>query len=193
MFVGTRYFKPIEEKNSRIKWEQADANTALKLSLAINKYSHGIVSAKVSRIVVFFPGVILLMLLGGFLYFLGNNYSQLVAAEIVFYILYALAIVFFARHFLVSYIKFRPYLYPERQPCIWIFYAKCSDIRASGIGSDEHYYAHFQKGGGHISISITGWEYKMNPTGKEYIFYKFNDRTGNRWAAIPADKLSGFQ
>ena len=52
------------------------------------------------------------------------------------------------------------------------------------------YYANFQKGGGHICIRLAWYEYDANPTGKEYIFYKFNDRTGNRWTAIASDKLS---
>ena len=191
--MGTRYFSPVEEKDSRIKWERADANTAPKLALAINKYAHGIVSAKVARIIVFLPGVILLVLLGGYLILLRNNYVRLVSdIEGVFYILFALLIVFFSIFLLVRYIKFRPYLYPERQPCIWMFRTKCYEVSTMGIGSDKRYCAHFQKGGGHISIRLTYSEYKMNPTGNEYIFYKFSNQTGTRWSAIPADKLDEF-
>lgn len=188
--MGTRHFYPVEEKNSRIQWEKADPDTAQKLVSAINKNSHGIVSAKIARVVVFFPGVILLVLLAGYLNLIKNNYARLVFdIELFFYILYGALIVFFSVFMLRRYIKFRPYLYPEKQPDIWIFRAKCGDISRSGMRSDETYYANFQKGGGHICIRIQWFEYKANPTGKEYIFYKFNDHTGNRWAAIAADRL----
>lgn len=145
MFVGTRYFSPVEEKDSRIQWEQADVKTARKLALAVNKYAHGIASSKVGRIIVFLPGVILFVILIGYLYLLKSNYARLVFdVEGVFYILFALSIVFFAIFLLGQYIRFRHYLYPERQPCIWIFYAKCYEVSTMGVGSDERYYAHFQ-------------------------------------------------
>ena len=86
------------------------------------------------------------------------------------------------------YRRFRPYLYPQRQPAIYIFRTKCAGVRTSGMRHDSH-YAVFQKNGSHICIPLQWFEYETNPTGKEYIFYKFNDCTGNRWAAIPIDKL----
>ena len=95
--MGTRYFSPVEEKSSRIKWEQADVSTAEKLAVVIHKYSYGLVTARVARIVVFLPGVFLLALLVGFLYLFKNNYSRIVnSVEIVFYMFYLLSIVFFA-------------------------------------------------------------------------------------------------
>lgn len=99
----------------------------------------------------------------------------------------------FAIFFIVQYTKFRPYLYPERQSAIWIFYAKCYEILTMGIGSDIKYYAHFQKGGDHISIRLTYSEYKNYPTGSEYIFYKFTDKTGTHWRTIPVCKLNEFE
>ena len=188
--MGTRHFYPTEQKHSRIKWEIADAETARSLAAAIQKYSYGLVNAKVARVVVFTPGVLLLVILVGFLSLLIRNYSRIVGSiEIYFYIFYLVAIVFFAVFLLVRYIKFRPYLYPERQPCIRIFRAKCASLSTRGMRRND-YYANFQKGGGHICIRIEWHEYDANPTGKEYIFYKFNDRTGNRWTAIASDKLS---
>ena len=119
--VGTRHFYPVEEKNSRIKWEKADPDTAQKLVSAINKNSHGVVSVKIARVVVFFPGIILLVLLAGYLNLLKNNYARLVLdIELFFYILYGALMVFFSVFMLRRYIKFRPYLYPEKQPDIWI-------------------------------------------------------------------------
>lgn len=189
--MGTRHFSRVEEADSRIKWEQADADVARKLAAAINKKSLGLASAKVARVVVFLPGIILLELWAGFTYLLISNFLRIVGTvEIIFYIIGGAALVFSSIFLLTRYIKFRPYLYPERQPDIWTFRAKCSGIRTSGQGSDKLYYADFQKGGVHICIRLQAFEYKANPTGKEYIFFKFNNRTGNRWTAIPADRLT---
>ena len=191
--MGTRYFSATEKEDSRIKWEKADSVTAGKLALAINKYSSGLVTAKVARILVFFPAVIWLILLVLYITLLAEHILQSgISSELVFYLVFGAAIVFLGILLLTRYIRFRPYLYPEKQPDIWIFRAKCSDAGTHGMGSDMSYHAYFQKGGGHIAIRITGYEYKLNPTGKEYLFFKFNDRTGNRWAAIPAEKLDEF-
>lgn len=188
--MGTRYFKPVEEANSNIKWEQADADTARKLATIINKNIHGLISAKVARIVMFILGAILLVLWIGFLHLLMNNFLRIVSSiEIIFYVIFGASIAFFSIFALTRYIKVKPYLYPDKQPCIWVFHAKCTGIRVSGPRSDKLYYADFQKGGGHICIRLQPFEYKANPTGKEYIFFKFNNRTGNRWAAIPAEQL----
>lgn len=142
-----------------------------------------------------FPVAILMVLLVGFLILFIQNFSRIVGTiEIYFYAFYALAIVFFFVFLFVRYVKMRPYLYPEKQPGIWIFYAKCSDINVimRNTSTTQRYYAYFQKGGIHISIPIQWFEHEANPRGKKYIFYKFNDCTGNRWAAMAADKLDGL-
>lgn len=188
--MGTRHFSPVEEKNSRIRWEVADADIAPRLAAAINKNSHGLINAKAARVIVFIPGLILLAITAGFVRLFVRNFERLFqGVEIYIYLFFALAIVFFGVFLLRRYIKFRPYLYPERQQTIWIFRAKCSDTHISGMTSDQSYYANFQKGGGHICIRLQWSEYQANPVGEEYIFFKFNDRTGNRWAAIAAKKL----
>ncbi|MFV0400584.1 MAG: hypothetical protein ACK5LX_08195 [Oscillospiraceae bacterium] len=184
--MGTRYFSAVEKKDSRIKWATADALTAQKLAAAINKTSHGLVTAKAARIVVFFPAVLLLSFLVGYIILVQGSPTPL-----AFSILFILAVLFFSAHFLIGYIKFRPYLYPERQPGIWIFRAKCSDIATRGA-HNEYHYAFFDKGGGHIQIKISRRVYDSNPVGKVYIFYKFNDRPGNRWAAIAAEELDKY-
>ena len=186
-FMGTRRFSKVEEKNSRIKWAKADPITKQKLSVAINKYSHGLVSARVARVLVFIPSIVLLVLLIIFLSKVKNSNTPLVV-----FIIFFVTLTFFTIFFLIESIKFRPYLYPERQHDIWIFRARCEGRSTFGQGSDEVYFATFQKGGGHISIRISGYEYDSNPIGTEYIFYKFNDRCGNQWAAIEETKLDKF-
>lgn len=192
--MGTRHFYPVEQKDSRIKWELADAETSRKLILALGKNTYGLRGLGV-RLVIFFPVAILMALLVGFVYMLIQNFQRIAGTvESVFYALYAAAIAFFSVFLLIQYIKMRPYLYPERQPGIWIFRAKCSDINLimRGTSDTQRYYAYFQKGGGHISIPIQWSEHQANPRGKEYVFYKFNDRTGNRWAAIAAHELDSL-
>ncbi|MFV0393076.1 MAG: hypothetical protein ACK5LC_01565 [Coprobacillaceae bacterium] len=83
--MGTRYFNKVEGKNSRIKWEQADLITKQKLVKAINKYSHGIAQAKVARVLIFVPAVILFVLFIGFLYIINKNVVQSIYT-IIFYI-----------------------------------------------------------------------------------------------------------
>jgi len=219
-FMRMRHFGEVEEKNSRIKWEKADPVTKQKLSAAINKYSFDSVPIKVVRVLVFTPGLFILVPLIIFLSQIKNSDTPLVVSIIVY-----ASLAFFAIVFLNIYIKFRPYLYPERQPDIWIFQAKCDGREAWGRndgpaeremyerqpdiwifqakcdgryacvgrnGEDferEVYFANFQKAGGRMRIKISEHEYESNPIGEKYIFYKFNDRCGNRWAAIEKTKL----
>ena len=188
-FMRMRHFGEVEEKNSRIKWEKADPVTKQKLSAAINKYSFDSVPIKVVRVLVFTPGLFILVPLIIFLSQIKNSDTPLVVSIIVY-----ASLAFFAIVFLNIYIKFRPYLYPERQPDIWIFQAKC-DGRYACVGRNgedferEVYFANFQKAGGRMRIKISEHEYESNPIGEKYIFYKFNDRCGNRWAAIEKTKL----
>ena len=187
--VGTRHFYPVEKKDSRIKWERADVDTAKKLASAIHKNSYGTAMIMVARIVVLFPFAILLTILVMFLGLLKINYARIVNdTEIVVYIFYAACILFFLVFLVIRYMKMRPYLYPARQKRMWIFRTKCASTSVSGMRRND-YYANFQRGGDHICIQIQWPEYQANPKGKEYIFYKFNDRVGNRWAAIAADRL----
>ena len=188
-FMRMRHLGEVEEKNSRIKWEKADPVTKQKLSAAINKYSFDSVPIKVVRVLVFTPSLFILVPLIIFLSQIKNSDTPLVVSIIVY-----ASLAFFAIVFLNIYIKFRPYLYPERQPDIWIFQAKC-DGRYACVGRNgedferEVYFANFQKAGGRMRIKISEHEYESNPIGKKYIFYKFNDRCGNRWAAIEKTKL----
>ena len=180
--MGTRHFSSVEERGSRIKWIKADPDMARKLAAAI-KNDAGPIPMFIGRINVFAPLVILIGLLTAFFYMTKETPAPLffsipfVSAGCVFFVL-----------FLWRGIKLLPYFYPEKQADIWIFRAKCGEVYSSGIGSDERYYATFQKGGGHISLDL-GWCNEPELVGKEFIFYKFNDKCGNRWTAIRADAV----
>lgn len=182
--MGTRRFHSVEQKDSRIKWERADAETTRKIILALKKNRYGLWV----RLLTGFPFVIFLALLLGFLVKIFRNPDLIDTASMIFSA-FCFTIIFVV--YLVRYIKLRPYLYLERQSGIWIFRAKCADINIilRNSGRERRYYAYFQKGGIHISIPIRQSVHKANPKGEEYIFYKFNNRTGNRWAALAAHEL----
>lgn len=193
--MGTRIFNRGEQPDSRIKWEVADSITTKKLCEAIRKKNYG----KIGRVIVYLPFVFLVTIFCMFLFVLVSNFIQLQnegsQSEWIFVICFATVsllgfLVFFI--FLVrNYRKTIPYLYPEKQKNIWIFSATCSDVTPYYVSGDtEHYSAYFQKGGIFIAIRITGYECKNKiPVGKEYLFYKFNDNTGNQWAAISKETL----
>ena len=188
--MGTRYFSRVEEKGSRIKWEKADPVICEKLRTAIRHDVSGF-----ERSTVFIPVVIPIGLVAIFLFA-----AVKMDPPIWFSVPYISAGVLFFLFLLMNRMKALPYLYPEKQQSIWIFRAKCSNVTAfhmsrnsfDGSFSEEidrflQNHACFQRGGVHISIPLRDRE--SSPVGKEYIFYKFNVRCGNRWAAVRADKL----
>ncbi len=181
--MGRRMFTHTETEDSRIQWTKADAITARKLAHAIRNNA-GLTPRGFGRILLFLPVLAPIAILMIFWKIVQVNPPPLWLTVIVL----SAGTLMFAG-ILTACIRYLPYVYPEKQSDIWIFRAVCSDIFASGPSSDALCFAAFQQGGGHIRIEITYREYKANPTGKEYIFYKFNERRNNRWAAIAADKL----
>lgn len=191
--MGTRNFSQVEEQDSRIKWKKADPATAQKLAAAIPAYNGREALVKTpAKLVVYLSTAILLVLLAVVLITAKDSDRPLVIL-----IPGVASILFVAVFLLARYRKAKSYLSPEKQAGIWIFRAKCSDMPDFGaFDRDRRYYPiHFQKGGAHICIYITAWEYKqykagkMAFIGKEFVFYKFNDKTGNPWKAVPAELL----
>jgi|GEM_PF-1659267 len=188
--MGTRYFSRVEAKDSRIKWEKADAATCDKLLAVIRNDVSGF-----ARCTVFAPIFVPIGLLALFLFA-----AVRVTPPLVFSVSYVCGGVAFFLLLLVNRIRELPYLYPEKQRNIWIFRAKCADItafsRARQYSSDGSFtesfdrflqnHACFQKGGMHIAIPLPEGECGSDLVGKEYVFYKFNERRGNRWVAVPA-------
>lgn len=179
--MGTRHFYATERKDSRIKWDKADPDMAQRLLDAINRQLKPTVVVRFFAIIPF-SGVAM-FLAYYFLILLKEN------PPLLFSFVYLAICGAFLVFLFLAFIK--PFLFPIKRRDIWTFHAKCTDVSFYNPSRD-HYFAYFQKGGGHISLKITADECKKRlPVGKEYIFYKFNNRTGNRWCAIPADTLDG--
>ena len=178
--MGTRHFSSVEGKDSRIKWEKADPDMAKKITAAI-KNDVGRIKLGIGSAAVFVPVVILVGLMTAFFFMTRETPAPLFFS--VPFVSGGCALFVIA---LWRCIKLLPYFYPEKQTDVWAFQAKCGEVCSSGIGSDERYYATFQKGGGHISLDL-GWCNEPELVGKEFIFYKFNERCGNRWAAVRAE------
>lgn len=186
--MGTRRFYSIEEENSRIKWEKADKATAKKLRSAIkNPQIYKLKSTRgIGPSIIFLIFPILLLLF----------YLFLIAESQPFYmhIVVVCAVSFFFFTYLITrYLKTppRPRFNLENYD-IWIKRAKCTDIFTSGIGSDEQYFAAFNIGRVHVSLRLYRFQYKANPVGEEYIFFKFNNKHGNPWQAVSTNDIENF-
>lgn len=175
----------IEKKGSPVKWDKADPSTAKKIAAAIKSKS----ATRFCEILLFTSTVFLLYVVVGCVI----EASKVSFPEsLVLYLLGVFLPCLILCLLKYKYSKERPYLYPERQAVIWIYRTTCCGRKLSGGRYTSHslgYYAYFNSKGGQIHIPISQEVYDSNPVGKKYIFYKFNNRTGNRWAAIPEEKL----
>lgn len=183
-----RIFKDGKEENNNIEWEKADDITTAKLTIAIKKYN-GFPPATIANTMFLIPTVFLLCVL------VATAVEALkipVSESFPLYIIGVFLPGLILSALFINYVKIKPYLYPEKQSTIWIYRTKCfrretSDRRYTV--SPSGYFALFNSKGGQIHIAISQNEYDSNPVGKQYIFYKFNDRIGNPWKVIAADKL----
>jgi hypothetical protein len=179
--MGTRHFTHVEPKDSRIKWTKADPDMVRKIAAAMERNA-GIVPLSTGRKII----IPILFLPLTMLYFF-HMVTKNTEAPLWFSVPYIAAAILFFALFIGRYVKNIPYMYPEKRSDIWIFQAKCQEI--STDYDRDHFFASFNKGGGFIQIRISHQEYDLNPVGKTYIFYKFNDKFGNPWNAILEEKM----
>lgn len=179
--------KNIEPKNSTINWSKADPITKKRLTDVLVKKN------KVARIV---GNLFFFLVIGAILFVIGYCIDLAIKNQdiIVFYLIIILFGCILLGVCIYGYIKGRPYMYPEKQSEIWIFRTKCSRIGESSRytlrdETNHGYFAFFNSKAGQICMLIPYAEYISNPVSKEYIFYKFNNRTGNRWTNIAAEKV----
>ena len=170
-----------EKDDSQIKWEKADPTTAEKLRAVSRRQSmHGGVWGWV---IISLFGIISVRL---FLFLFFE-----LKAPLYFAVPVMTVSLIFIGIFLFSVLMQNPGLHRKMYPNVWIFHSKCGSIinyipsqRSIGTGMGV-----FHKGGQKIYLDVSGDGYKSDPVGKDYIFYKFNERRGNAWQAVQADKL----
>lgn len=178
--MATRHFSRREEKDSRIKWEKVDSTMVPILLSAINQKSKPSIIGMVFAIIPF--SFVAMFIAFYFLILKKENPSLLFS---LFYLIVCVILLI-----IFSLVFIKPFLFPIKKQDIWIFHAKCTDVTFYRP-NNNHYFAFFQQGGDHISIRITAHECKNKlPVGKEYIFYKFNNKRGNLWKAITAEMVN---
>lgn len=179
--------KNIEPAHSQIEWGRPDLTTEKALISKLynkNKKSRVLVNIVMVLITIFLVFTIVYCLfqvskdIGSIFFYMFG----IVPASIILGALW------------YQYMKGRPYMYPEKQTEIFIFRSKCFQIGTSSrtttsSKTNRGYYAFFNSKAGKISMLIPYKEYVSNPVGKEYIFYKFNNKTGNKWMNIVSDDL----
>jgi len=169
----------IEPKTSRIQWEKADP--ALWQQAVTHLYQNsGIFPLRIARIVILLPMCVPFLLAALCLYVANTSDAPVPPWVLALYLSCCLAGFI---GLLYAHLRRLPYMYPEKYPDVWFFRTKCHARRTSGA-HDNYYFADFHKAGCSIHIEITHQNYKDNPVGKTFVFFKFNDRTGNLWAAF---------
>jgi len=166
-----------EGKDSRIVWEKADADMREKILAAIREstaLSHG-----VGRLI--FAGAFMfpLSMLIFFVVELSKDTPVSFAVIFVGGLLVILGLMVWG--ILEQIPTFQRKVHPE----IWYFYSKCVIVRKS---QNRDQIGEFHKGGRKIYLRLWHDQRAESPVGKDYIFYKVNDRRGNRWQAVPAEK-----
>jgi len=179
-YMFKRHPLNFEGKNSRIEWEKADTVFAEKLRAAIRRDSA--FGTLFGRIVV---GAMVLFPLLFVVFFLVELRKS---APFYFAIPFLSVPGFFIGIFLFGALMQVPFLHRKVYPNIWIFHSKCVQYTRTNSprGVDT---AAFHKSGQKIYVALHGEGYKFDPVGKDYIFYKFNDRRGNRWQVVQAAKV----
>ena len=174
----------IEPKTSRIQWEKADPALRQQVVTFLH-HSSGILPLRIARIIILLPGCVPFLLAALCLY-IANTSREPIPPWIVGIYLTCCAAGFLG--LLYKYLRHVPYMYPEKQPDVWFFRAKCHARHiTSRHGSDhygDYYFADFHKAGIPIHVETTHQNYQDNPAGKTFVFFKFNDRTGNPWSAF---------
>ena len=170
-----------EPKDSRIVWEKADPGTAERLRAAIRRSSA--FGHPLGRILTL-PLLLFPLFFLAF-YFLGLKDE----APLAFSVVFITVPLIFIGVFIYGYLEQVPSLHQRQHPEIWTFGAKCVTIRNYAPSHRDECIAEFHKGGKKIYLRLYGDEYKFEPVGKEYIFYKFNEQRGNRWRAVRAELL----
>jgi len=183
-----RFRNPInyEPKDSRIEWEKLDSDTTRRLLAAIRK--DNALGTPIGRIIVtaifFFPISMLVFLIREFS---STNTPFLLTIPFLAPLIIIITI------FIIGYLQQIPWIHEKIHPNIWVFHSKCNTIRNYNPSHHNNCIAEFHKRGKKIYLHLLGDEYKSDPVGKDYIFYKFNNRTGNYWKAIQARKLDDIK
>ena len=160
--MGVRHFKPREEKDSRIKWEKADALTAKKLAIALKKEQNPI-GLFIFAAMGLFGFCFLWVLIGALVLMFMRGEGHVFYAFILGYAIFLVGFMIFRGA------EYRPYLNPAKQKDVWIFYATCQDAPNYGMRRPSD-MATFNKGGRHIAITIPHDEFLQKPAGKTYVF-----------------------
>lgn len=165
-----------EEKDSNIEWEKLNSQMVPKLLMVINK------KLKPEPVEIVFGFFILFFVLN-FIAF----YIMLIITEKppVYFSFLFLGICFsFIVILFLAFVK--PFIFPIKKSDIWIFRSKCTSVSIYHSGTNSRPYAYFNIGKEkNIMIKIKRIEsIKKEPVGKEYIFYKFNDRKKSPWRAV---------
>ena len=166
-----------EGKGSRIVWEKADAAMTESILAAIRESTA--LSNALGRFI--FAGVFMFPLSMLIFFFVELSKDAPIGFAVIFVGGLLLILGLMVWGILEQIPAFQRKVHPE----IWYFYSKCVIVRKN---QNRDQIGEFHKGGGKIYLRLWHDQRAESPVGKDYIFYKFNDRRGNRWRVVPAEK-----
>lgn len=173
-------FSMVEEENSPIQWKKADESLSNAVVSAINY--HLPLPIRVLLFIVM-PLLVVMGILAFFTAAIINVGLHPILGLLILLAVLGIALKIFINPFYISSIF-------KKKFDIWVCYSPCIETMKIGPPDKTRYYAVFKIDAENVLIKITYREFHNQPVGKEYIFYKMNENTGNPWKAVQVDKLT---